>query len=138
MLAIQCAVCGKSVTIDEQLGSGQPCPACGQPIGALPIEERVASTSLDNLNDGVQPVRFGAYSKAADAAWDDPTAPVAEAQVASLVKDEAIIDNAVINAVPPEIEAKFRARRRETQKKLIGIGVAVVVVVVVLVAFILY
>ena len=138
MLAMQCAACGTAVNIDEQLGSNQPCPVCGSPVGKLPIEERQASTSLDNLNEGVQPVRFGAYSKAAEASWDDPTAPVAEEQVASLVKDETIIDNAVINTVPPEIEARYRARQRENRKKIAGIAVVVAVVAIALVAFILY
>ncbi len=138
MLAMQCAACGQAVRVDESLGSNQACPACGRPVGKLPIEEGQPSTSLDDLNDGVRPVRFGAYSKAADAAWDDPTAPMAEEEVASLVKDEAIIDNAVINEVPPDVAAKFRARQRENRKKVIGIVAVVALAVIALAAFILY
>lgn len=137
MLAIQCAACGRGVTVDEHLGSGQPCPSCGQPVGTLPIEARAASTALDDLSDGMQPIRFGAYSKAADAAWDDPTAPIAEEQVANLVKNEAIVDNAVINAIPPEIEAKFRARQRENQKRIAGLALVAALVLAAIAVFVL-
>jgi len=136
MLAIQCAACGQGVTVDEQLGSGQPCPSCGEPVGTLPATGRPVSTALDDLSDGMEPIRFGAYSKAADAAWDDPMAPISEEQVADLVKNEAIVDNAVINAIPPEVEAKFRARQRENRKKLIGVVAVAAIILIAIVAFV--
>lgn len=138
MIAMQCATCGEGITVDETQGSGQPCPVCGQSVGKLPIQERAGSTALDDLQGGVAPVRFGAYSKAADAAWDDPMEPRVEEQVAHLVADEAIIDNAIINAVPPEIEARFRAHQREVRKKAIALGVVAVVALLALLAFLVY
>jgi hypothetical protein len=54
------------------------------------------------------------------------------------VVDEAKIDNAVLNVVPPEIEARFRARQRETRKKLVGLGLVVAVAVIGLIVFVLY
>ncbi|MBX3175902.1 MAG: hypothetical protein KF886_00935 [Candidatus Hydrogenedentes bacterium] len=127
MIAMQCAACGKSVTVEESLGSGQPCPVCGQPVGALPIGPRAESTALNDLQEGGKPIRFGAYSAAAEAAWDDPAEPHVEEQVASLIQNEAIVDNAVLNAVPPEVEARFKARRREARRKVIGIGAAALI-----------
>ncbi len=138
MLVIQCAACGESVSVDEALGSGQPCPSCGDSVGKLPIREERVSTSLDNLQEGVKPIAFGAYSKAADAAWDDPFDARVEEQVANLVADEALVDNAVVNDVPAEVQARFKARQRAIRKKLIGIGLVVAVIVIGLVAFILY
>lgn len=138
MMVMQCAACGESVSIDEHLGSGQRCPSCGESVGKLPIREVRVSTALDDLQEGVKPISFGAYSKAADAAWDDPFETRVEEQVANLVADEAVIDNAVVNAVPAEVQARFKARQREVRKKLMWIGLVVVVVVIGLIAFILY
>lgn len=149
MIAMQCGACGRSVSLDEHLGHGQRCPLCGESVGRIPLPP--VSTALDDLQDGAAPVRFGAYSKAAEerwddpserstaaASWDDPFEPRVEEQVGRLVKDEAVIDSAVLNVVPPEIEAKFRARQRETRKKLVGLGLVVVAVVIGLVVFIIY
>lgn len=138
MLVMQCAACGESVSVDESLGSGQACPVCGGSVGKLPVAQGQVSTALDNLQEGVKPVSFGAYSKAADAAWDDPFDAKVEEQVANLVADEALVDNAVVNAVPEEIQARFKARQREARKKLTAIGLVVVVVVIGLTIFILY
>ncbi len=149
MIAMQCGACGKSVSVDEHLGHGQRCPLCGGPVGRIPLPP--VSTALSDLQDGELPVRFGAYSKAAEerwedpatpstaaASWDDPFEPRVEEQVERLVVDEAKIDNAVLNVVPPEVEARFRARQRETRKKLVGIGLAVAAVVLALIAFVMY
>lgn len=137
MIAMQCAACGKAVTVDETYGAGQPCPLCGQPVGALALGPRAGSTALNDLQEGGKPIRFGAYSAAAEAAWDDPAEPHVEDQVASLIQNEAIVDNAVLNAVPPDVEARFRARQREARRKLIGIGAIALIAAAALVWFIL-
>ena len=138
MLAIQCASCGISVSVEVGLGDNQPCPSCGKPVGKLPISGRRESTALNDLTEGEKPVVFGEYSEAAVASWDDPTEPAADAQVADLVAKEALIDNAIINDMPPEVRKKYEARRREARNKLIGIVVVVAVILAVLIAFILY
>lgn len=134
MMTIQCGACGRSVRVDEAQGHDQPCPVCGGSVGPLPAAP--VSTALNDLQDGAPPVRFGAYSKAADerwedpaeqsteaASWDDPFEPRVEEQVQRLVKEEAVIDSAVLNAVPPEVEARFRARQRQQRARLLKIGV---------------
>lgn len=153
MTAMQCEACGKSVSVDENLGHGQPCPRCGGSVGRIP--QVPVSTALSDLQEGLAPVRFGAYSKVAEtnwkdptesapetstaeASWDDPFEPRVEEQIERLVTNEAVIDNAVLNTVPPEIEARFKARQREQRKKLVGIGLAVAVVVLALIAFVMY
>lgn len=149
MIAMQCGACGKSVSVDENLGNGQRCPVCGGPVGRIPLPP--VSTALSDLQEGVAPVRFGVYSKAAEArwedpaerstetaSWDDPFEPRVEEQVQRLVVDEAKIDNAVLNVVPPEIEARFKARQREYRRKLVGLGLAVAAVVLALIAFVMY
>lgn len=150
MIAMQCGACGKSVTMDEHLGHNQRCPLCGGSVGRIPIPP--VSTALSDLQDGELPVRFGAYSKAAEerwedpaeapstaaASWDDPFEPRVEEQVERLVVNEAIVDNAVLNVVPPEVEARFRARQREARKKLVGIGLVVAVAVIGLIVFVMY
>lgn len=151
MIAIHCGACGKSVNMDESLGHGQRCPHCGGAVGRIPAAP--ASTALADLQEGGAPVRFGAYSKAAEAqwedpaspspsteaaSWDDPFEPRVEDQVRRLVKEEAVIDSAVLNVVPPEVEAKFRARQREQRRKLVKLGVLAVVVLIGLIAFVMY
>ena len=149
MVAMQCGACGKSVSVDEHLGHEQRCPLCGGPVGRIPLAP--VSTALSDLQDGAAPVRFGAYSKAAEArwedpaersteaaSWDDPFEPRVEEQVERLVVNEALIDNAVLNVVPPEIEARFKARQREQRKKLMGLGLAVAAAVLALIAFVMY
>lgn len=138
MLAIQCAACGQSVSVDMGLGDNQPCPQCNQPVGKLPVSGAMASTALNDLEAGEKPVVFGEYGEAAVAAWDDPTEPAEQDQVAHLVADEALIDNAIINDMPPEVRAKYEARRREARRKLIGMGVTALIILVALVAFIMY
>lgn len=158
MLAMQCAACGQSISVDEKLGSGQPCPACGRSVGRLPVKEPVESTALSDLLDGGRPVAFGAYSKAAEeawedpmdtqarqahqeqinATWDDPMEPQVEEQVARIVANERLVDSAVVNLVPPEVQARFKARQREIRKKLMGIAVVAALILLALVAFILY
>lgn len=149
MIAMQCGACGKSVNVDESLGHGQRCPSCGAALERLPVAP--VSTALSDLQDGGPPVRFGAYSKAAEAqwedpvehsteaaSWDDPFEPRVEDQVRRLVKEEAVIDSAVLNVVPPEVEARFRARQREQRKKLVKLGVLAAVVLIGLIAFAMY
>ena len=138
MLAIQCAACGQSVSVDIGMGDNQPCPQCSQPVGKLPVSGNMASTALNDLEAGERPVVFGEYGEAAVAAWDDPTEPAVDQQVAHLVADEALIDNAIINEIPPEVRAKYEARQREARRKLIGMGVTALIILVALVAFILY
>ena len=136
MIAMQCGACGKSVSVDEHLGHNQRCPLCGGPVGRIPLPP--VSTALSDLQDGELPVRFGAYSKAAEEKWDDPLEPRVDEQVERRVVDEAKIDNAVLNVVPPEVEARFRARQREARKKLVGLGLVVAVAVIGLIVFVLY
>ena len=149
MIAIQCGACGKSVHVDESLGHGQRCPVCGGAVGKVPVAP--VSTALSDLQEGGAPVRFGAYSKAAEAQWEDPTVhsteaaswddpfePRVEEQVRRLVKEEAVIDSAVLNVVPPEVEAKFRARQREQRRKLVKLGALAVAVLIGLIAFVMY
>ncbi len=138
MLAIQCAACGQSVSVDVAQGDNQPCPRCGQSVGKLPISGGRVSTALNDLDEGEKPVVFGEYDQAAVASWDDPTEPAAEEQVAHLLADEALIDNAIINDMPPEVRAKVEARRKEARKKLLGMGAVALVVIGALAAFILY
>ncbi len=138
MLAIQCAACGQSISVDIGMGDNQPCPQCGQPVGKLPVSGAMASTALNDLEAGEKPVVFGEYGEAAVAAWDDPTEPAAEQQVAHLVAEEALIDNAIINEIPPEVRAKYEARQREARRKLIGMGVTALIILVALIAFIVY
>tara|TARA_R110001592_G_scaffold264746_1_gene530207 strand:- start:858 stop:1226 length:369 start_codon:yes stop_codon:yes gene_type:complete len=111
------------------LGDNQPCPSCGQSVGKLPISSGGVSTALDDLSAGEKPVVFGAYSEAAVASWDDPTEPAADQQVANLIANEALIDNAIINDMPPEVRAKYEARQREARKKILGLAIAVLVIV---------
>jgi hypothetical protein len=40
--------------------------------------------------------------------------------------------------VPPEVEARFRARKREQRRKLVKLGVVAVVVLMGLIAFAMY
>ena len=149
MLAMQCASCGASITVDEHKGSRQLCPVCGGSVGRLPVAP--VSTALSDLQDGEKPVIFGIYSKAAEenwddpaekstdvAAWDDPFEPRVEEQVKNLVADEAVIDSAVVNVVPAEVQARFKARQREVRKKLIRICAIAAAVLIGLIAFILY
>ena len=149
MIAMQCGACGKSVSVDENLGHGQACPRCGGSVGRIPLAP--ISTALSDLQEGAAPVRFGAYSKVAEAnwqdptesatteaSWDDPFEPRVQEQVERLVVNEAVIDNAVLNTVPPEIEARFKARQREQRKKLLGLGLAIAAVVLALIAFVMY
>jgi len=149
MIAMQCGACGKSVRVDESLGHGQSCPACGGALGKIPAAP--VSTALSDLHDGGPPIRFGAYSKAAEAqwedpaeqstqaaSWDDPFEPRVEDQVRRLVKEEAVIDSAVLNVVPPEVEARFRERQREQRRKLVKLGVLVAAVLIGLLAFAMY
>jgi hypothetical protein len=135
--------------MDEALRHGQRCPSCGGALGediGAPV-----STALSDLRDDGPPARFGAYSKAAEAqwedpaersteaaSWDDPFEPRVEVQVQRLVKEEAVIDSAVLNVVPPEVEARFRARKREQRRKLVKLGVVAVVVLMGLIAFAMY
>lgn len=149
MMTIQCGACGRSVRVDEGGGHDQPCPACGASVGSHPVAP--VSTALSDLQEGAPPVRFGAYSKAADerwedpaeqsteaASWDDPFEPRVEEQVQRLVKEEAVIDSAVLNAVPPEVEARFRARQRQQRARLIKVGVLAIAALMGLIAFIMY
>ena len=149
MIAMQCGACGKSVSVDESLGQGQRCPSCGGAVGLIPVAP--VSTALSDLQDGAAPVRFGAYSKVAEARWEDPIAhsteaaswddpfePRVEEQVRRLVSEEAVIDSAVLNVVPPEVEARFRARQREQRRKLVKLGVLAVAVLIGLIAFVMY
>ena len=138
MVAIQCVACGQSVSVDASLGDNQPCPQCSQPVGKLPFAGGGGSTALSDLAAGEKPIVFGEYSEAAVAAWDDPMEPAAEEQVAHLVAEEALIDNAIINDMPPEVRAKYEARRREARKKIAGMVFVAILVVGALVAFILY
>jgi len=138
MLAIQCAACGKSVSVDVGAGDNQPCPLCGGPVGKLPIAGGGPSTALSDLQEGERPIVFGEYSEAAVASWDDPTEPAADQQVAQLVANEALIDNAIINEMPPEVRRKYEANRREARRKLLGLIAAGLAVAAALTAFILY
>lgn len=138
MVAIQCASCGKVVSVDVEDGDNQPCPSCGQSVGKLPISHRAGSTALNDLQEGEKPIVFGEYSEAAVASWDDPTAPAVEQEVAHLVADEAVIDNAILNDMPPEVRAKYEARRREARKKLASLIAMGILVLGALIAFIVY
>lgn len=137
MLAIQCAACGKSVSVDVGLGDNQPCPLCHGPVGRLPIMGG-GSTALSDLDAGEKPVVFGAYSEAAVASWDDPMEPAVDQQVAHLIADEALIDNAILNDMPPDVRRKYEARRREARNKALSIAAVGLLVVAALAAFIIY
>jgi hypothetical protein len=149
MVSMQCGECGMSVRLDESVGPARRCPSCG---GALEQgADAPVSTALSDLQDGEAPVRFGAYSKAAEAQWEDPAAssteaaswddpfePRVEEQVRRLVKEEAVIDSAVLNVVPPEVEARFRARQRERRRKLVTLVVAAAAVLIGLIAYVMF
>ena len=138
MLAIQCVACGQSVLVDAAQGDNQPCPQCGRPVGKLPVSGGGVSTALSDLDEGEKPVVFGEYSEAAVASWDDPTVPAAEEEVAHLLADEALIDNAILNDMPPEVRARYDARRKEVRGKLLRMGFLALLVLGVIVAFVLY
>lgn len=138
MVAIQCASCGQAVSVDVELGDNQPCPVCGNPVGKLPVSHNTGSTALNDLQDGEKPIVFGEYSEAAVASWDDPADPAIEQRVAHLVADEAIIDNAIINDMPPDVRRKYEARRREARRKIASLVTIAILAIALLTAFILY
>src|SRR5690606_19733140 len=136
-------------SVDENKGSRQLCPECGGAVGRLPVAP--VSTALSDLQEGEKPILFGAYSKVAEenwedpaevstkasteaAQWDDPFESRVEDQVKHLVEDEAVIDSAVLNVVPAEVQARFKARQRAQRKLLIKVCVAAAVVLIGLVA----
>ena len=136
MVAIQCASCGQVVSVEVEHGDNQPCPSCGSPVGKLPVSHRAGSTALSDLQEGEKPIVFGEYSEAAVASWDDPTEPAVDQQIAHLVANEALVDNAVLNEMPPDVRAKYEARQREARRKIMGIVVVAVLILVGLIAFI--
>ncbi len=122
MIEFTCPHCGKAMHAkDEYAGQSGRCKTCGGEI-RVPAPADAAQTT------GGEVERFGAYSKAAEERWQDPTEIRPPARESGTEEEQA----PELPEVPEDILEKHRALKQAQHRKLVqwtAIGVTVLIAV---------